>query len=138
MAVDFQIRLQEVPGRFAVCRLEHGVAIPAWVTQSRVFSVIQTLDELTVVCEADVVPTGVVCEQPWQCMRVAGAMPFSVTGVLAAITKPLAEAKISVFAFSTYDTDYLMVQESDWDRAREAWATAELGCIQHTSPPPHY
>ena len=111
-------RLEEVPGHFAVCRLTHGEAIPAWVTRSRIFSVIKTLDELTVVCEVDVVPAGVVCEQPWRCMRVAGAMPFSVTGVLAAITKPLAEAKIGVFAFSTYDTDYLLVQEVDWERAR--------------------
>lgn len=78
------------------------------------------------VCLADVVPAGVTCEQPWRCVRVSGSMPFSVTGVLARITQPLAAAGVSVFAFSTYDTDYLLVQEVNWDRAKEAWGAAGL------------
>jgi nitrilase len=126
MPVEFHIRPQEVPGRFAVCRLPHGSVVPSWVAASCIYSIIQTLDELTIVCQAEVVPAGVMCEQPWRCVRVAGSMPFSVTGVLAGITQPLAAAGVSVFAFSTYDTDYLLVQEANWERATEAWGEAGL------------
>ena len=44
-------------------------------------------------------------------------MPFSATGVLASLTAPLAEAKIGVFCISTFDTDYLLVKEEDFERA---------------------
>lgn len=130
LATDFIIRLQEISGRFAVCRLTHGDTLPPWVTASRIYSIVQTLDELTVVCQAEVVPAGVICEQPWRCVRVAGSMPFSVTGVMAAITQPLAQAGISVFALSTYDTDYLLVQEVNWERAKEQWAAAGLSMLK--------
>ncbi len=50
-------------------------------------------------------------------MRVAGTIPFSVVGVLASLTAPLAEAGISVFAVSTFDTDYLLVKEADLEKA---------------------
>jgi hypothetical protein len=58
------------------------------------------------------VPEGIPCERGWRCLRVVGTIPFSVVGVLAALTTPLAEAGISVFAVSTFDTDYLLVKEN--------------------------
>jgi hypothetical protein len=51
---------------------------------------------------------------------VAGTVPFSAVGVLSSLTAPLAEAGISVFAVSTFDTDYLLVKERNWDRAAAA------------------
>lgn len=50
-------------------------------------------------------------------MQVEGTLPFSLVGVLAAIAAPLAEARVSIFAVSTYDTDYVLVEESELDRA---------------------
>src|SRR5262249_12768196 len=49
----------------------------------------RTADELSVVCRQDAVPEGVTCERGWRCLRVAGAMSFSVVGVLASLTAPL-------------------------------------------------
>jgi hypothetical protein len=63
------------------------------------------------------VPEGIPCERGWRCLRVAAAMPFSVVGVIASLTAPLAEAGISVFAVSTFDTDYLLVKEKDLKKA---------------------
>ncbi len=69
------------------------------------------------ICLQEGVPADVRCNRSWRCLRVAGAMDFSLTGVLAALVVPLADAGISVFAFSTFDTDYLLVQERDFARS---------------------
>ena len=103
-----------------MCRLEPGAPIPAWATAGDFFSIIRTADELSVVCRQDAVPEGIPCEWGWRCLRVAGAIPFSVVGVLASLTAPLAEAGISVFAISTFDTDYLLVKAEDLERAVDA------------------
>ncbi len=58
-------------------------------------------------------PEGIQCERGWRCLRVVGTIPFSVVGVLASLTAPLAKSGISVFAVSTFDTDYLFVKEND-------------------------
>jgi hypothetical protein len=63
------------------------------------------------------VPEGITCERGWRCLRVAGAIPFSAVGVLASLTAPLAEDGVSVFAVSTFDTDYLFVRAADMGRA---------------------
>ena len=63
------------------------------------------------------VPLGVVAENGWRCLRLEGPLPFEMTGVLAALSAPLAEAGIPIFVISTYDTDYLLVKSGDLDRA---------------------
>ena len=112
-----QLTLIVVDGVFAVCRLEPGAPIPIWSTADDFFSITRTADELSVVCRQDAVPDGINCERGWRCLRVAGTIPFSVVGVLASLTAPLAEAGISVFAISTFDTDYLLVKAEDLERS---------------------
>jgi hypothetical protein len=102
---------------FAVCRLGSDASVPPWATAGDFFSVTRTADELSVVCRQEVVPEGIICERGWRCLRVAGTIPFSVVGVLASLTAPLAEARISVFTISTFDTDYLLVKAEDLERA---------------------
>jgi putative acetyltransferase len=105
-----------LPGTFAVCRLD-GNAVPAWATAGEFYSVTRTAEELSVVSREDAVPPGVRCERSWRCLRVAGTLPFSAVGVLAALTAPLAAAGISVFVVSTFDTDYLMVKQEKLEAA---------------------
>jgi hypothetical protein len=112
--------LLAVEGTFAVCRLGADSPIPPWATAGPFCSITRTADELSVVCRLDAVPEGVVGERGWRCLRVAGALPFAVVGVLASLTTPLAEAGVSVFAVSTFDTDYLLVKEEAWQRAVDA------------------
>ena len=115
-----QLTLLVLDDTFAICKLGSKEAIPAWATVGAFFSVTRTADELSVVCSARVVPEGTVCERNWRCLRVAGAMPFAVVGVLASLTAPLAEAGIGLFAVSTFDTDYLLVKENDFTAAVNA------------------
>jgi hypothetical protein len=102
-----------VEGTFAVCRLDSDASLPLWVTSGDFFSITRTTDELSIVCYQDIVPDSIPCERNWRCLRIAGTIPFSIVGVLASLTAPLAEVGISVFAISTFDTDYLLVKEND-------------------------
>ena len=112
-----QHSLLVLDGTFAICRLGGDSSIPPWVTAGQFFSITKTAEELSVVCSQEVVPEGVVCERAWCCLRVAGTMPFSTVGALASLTAPLAEAGISVFAISTFDTDYLLVKSEKFAAA---------------------
>src|SRR3954468_18727193 len=111
------LTLLEVAGRFAVCKLPPGSAVPAWATAGDVFSVTRTGDEVSVVCRQEAVPAGTQAEVGWRCLRVAGAMPFTLVGVLASLTGPVASAGVGVFAVSTFDTDYLLIKEAEFPEA---------------------
>jgi aminoglycoside 6'-N-acetyltransferase I len=107
------LRIILMPDRFTFCKLEARAPIPGWATQNGFFSITRTADELSIVCREDVVSDSVQCEPDWRCLRVAGTIPFTAVGVLASLTVPLAEARVGVFALSTFDTDYLLVKEED-------------------------
>jgi GNAT superfamily N-acetyltransferase len=115
------LRLKLVPlaSTFAVCRLPTDAPLPPWVGGGPLLSITRTLDELSIVCGEEAVPEGVQCEGGWRCLRVAGPLAFSLVGVLSSLVGPLADARISVFVISTFDTDYLLVKEADSHRAVE-------------------
>jgi hypothetical protein len=104
----------------AVCRLERKVPPPEWGTQGHFFSLTRTDEELSIVCPEDLVPREVKKEGGWRVLKVEGPLDFSLTGVLASLTAPLASEGISVFALSTYDTDYLLVKEGKLEKAIQA------------------
>src|SRR5688572_17760361 len=104
------MRLSILPATFAICRLAPDDAVPAWSQQGSFFTITRTALELSIVCEERLVPDGIQAECGWRCLHLHGPIPFEVTGVIASLTKPLAEAKVSVSAIATYDTDYLLVK----------------------------
>ncbi len=109
------------PQRFAVCRLPKGAGADAVAAVAgEFFAVVRTADEVSVVCEEDQAPPGSRVEGGWRLLRVAGTLDFTQVGVLAALCVPLAEAAISIFAVSTFDTDYLMLKEANLRSAIEA------------------
>ena len=119
-----RLSLREVDGNFAVCKLPTDATIPAWATTGDLLCVTRTPDELSVVGRQEAVPAGAICEPGWRGVRVAGAMPFTLVGVLASLTTPLARAGVGVFVFSTFDTDYLLVKEADYQKAVAALRAA--------------
>jgi hypothetical protein len=118
------LRLELLVGTYAVCRLDPGAPPPAWAEGGPFASVTRTDAELSVVCAQDAVPAGVQAERGWRGLRVAGPLGFGMTGILASLAGPLAASGVSIFVVSTYETDYLMVQERDLDRALHALAQA--------------
>jgi hypothetical protein len=95
--------------RFAISRLAADAPVPDWATRGPFFSVTRTGDELSVVTELSLVPVGVHSQPGWRIFKVHGPFVLSEIGVLSALAAPLAEARISLFAVSTFDTDYLLV-----------------------------
>jgi uncharacterized protein len=113
--------------RFAISRLAADAPVPDWATSGAFFSVTRTGDELSVVTEISQVPVGVQSQPGWRVFKVHGPFVLSEIGVLSALAAPLAEAKISLFAVSTFDTDYLLVAVETLSAA-----IAALGRAGHT------
>jgi hypothetical protein len=92
-------------------RLTADAAVPEWATNGEFTSITRTSDELSIVCPADDVPNEVRPPLRWICLKLEGPFPFSQTGVLLSFIEPLSSNKIPIFAISTYDTDYVLIQE---------------------------
>ena len=114
------LQLDVLPGTSAIARLEPNTEFPEWARDATLSAAVRTSDELTVVCPADAVPPEVTCEGPFRTLAVRGPLDFALTGILASLAAPLAEAGISIFALSTFDTDLLLVREHDLAAARAA------------------
>jgi uncharacterized protein len=112
------------PGRYAVAQLAPAAPVPAWAASGRVTCVVRTPVELSIVCDEAVVPQDVRAERGFCALVIDGALDFALTGILASVTGPLAAAGISLFAFSTYDTDYVMVKADRLDAAIAALSAA--------------
>jgi hypothetical protein len=111
------LTLSLLPDNYSICRLGPEADIPPWALGGDFFSITRTEQELSLVCSQGVVPDDVQCEKGWRCIRVVGPLDFYWTGILASLTASLAEAGISVFAISTFDTDYLLVKAENLKRA---------------------
>ena len=105
--------LDLLPEEYAVCRLPAGSPIPASLAagpdEKGVISLSWSPDELSIICPADRVPAGAVADTAWRCLRVANEVALALTGVLASLIGPLADARVNIVTFSTYSTDYLLV-----------------------------
>jgi hypothetical protein len=108
-AATRHLELTVLPERFAISRFAADAPIPPWATQGPFFSVTRTGDELSLVTELSTVPAGIQSQPGWRVLKVHGPFVLSEIGVLASLAAPLAEEKISLFAVSTFDTDYLLV-----------------------------
>jgi hypothetical protein len=113
--------------RLAVCRFASDARVPAWALEGGFFCVVRTRDELSVVCSEEVctedacaedrIPDGALAERGWMALKLEGPFPFSMTGVLASFLQPLAEARIPIFAISTFDTDYVLIKPENLEQA---------------------
>jgi uncharacterized protein len=103
----------------AICRLPPEEPIPDWADRALppLVSITRTADELSVVLPQDAVPSGVHAEPGWRALSVRGPLAFHLTGILASLAAPLAEAAIPIFALSTHDTDWLLVGHDRVDAA---------------------
>lgn len=125
-----EISLRVLSGRLAICRLSPESPIPEPPAGGGLWSVTRTADELSVVLpESALRPAwedreDFKAETGWRALRVEGTLDFALTGILAALATPLAAAGVSLFAVSTYDTDYVLVRERDLDKAKAALTAA--------------
>ncbi|ERI91084.1 hypothetical protein HMPREF1982_03449 [Clostridiales bacterium oral taxon 876 str. F0540] len=116
--------------KYGVCRLNKTELIPEWARNSDFFSITKTSDELSIVCLQDNIPNDIKCEKDWRVLKIEGPLDFSLIGILASISTILAQKGISIFAISTYDTDYILVKDKDIDNAIDSLIKERYEVIQ--------
>jgi hypothetical protein len=113
-----QLPLELLPDTLAICHLEPSADLPEWAEGASPFlTVSRTAEELSITTVNSAVPADVQCERNYRAVRVRGPLPLNLVGVLAAIADPLADAGLSIFAISTFDTDYVLVKAHDLQAA---------------------
>ena len=119
------MKLKCIDEQFSVCKVRQ--LRPEDLEGEFVF-VGKTDEELSLVCP--LVPRVTVeREDGWRAFRIEGQLDFSLVGILAPIATCLAEAKIGIFAVSTYNTDYVLVKEADFERAMNMLMAAEYDVV---------
>ena len=115
------MKLKILDSTFSVMKFPPAETIPLWALNGDVFSITRTDEELSVVCPSDCLPINErmkEVENDWKCIKVEGVLDFSLTGILSSLANTLAESKISIFAISTFNTDYLLVKGHSIEKAR--------------------
>jgi len=113
-----KFELSILPEKLGICHFEKNVPIPDWAKNISFCSITRTSDELSVICPQDKIPGGVLVEKDWRAFKVKGPLGFVLTGIVSSLSKPLAEAKISILYISTFKTDYLLVEEKNLKEAK--------------------
>ena len=119
--------LDVVPGEYAIARLPVGERVPRTLldgTSDGLVSVTRTAVELSVVCPVGLLPDEADSEAGWRVLSVRGPMPFTLTGIIAALSSELAAAGVALFSLSTFDTDHVLVRDADLRRAVTALRAA--------------
>ena len=109
---------------YAIVRLEPDADLPPWLRGGHFWSATRTDSELSLVCREEDVPRDASAERGWCALELAGPLDFSLTGVVAALVTPLADAEVPIFILSTFETDYLLIRERDLHRSVEALTKA--------------
>ncbi|MEL7632872.1 MULTISPECIES: ACT domain-containing protein [Sporomusa] len=115
-----KLKFEVLVDTLGVCRLCASQSIPQWAYRGEFFSITKTTEELSIVCSEVVIPEDVVCERGWRALKIAGILDFSLVGILSVVATILAKAKVSIFAVSTYNTDYILVKAKDLECALQA------------------
>ena len=115
------MKLITLPHDLTVCKLSStdGVDLAA-----DFYFLGKTGEEISLVCRTACVPPDPIArEDGWRGFRVEGILDFSLIGILSELSGILAEHEIGIFAVSTYNTDYILVKEENYERALEALAS---------------
>lgn len=112
--------LEPLALELSVCKFPPDMLLDdGFVNKGGFLNVTRTEEELSVVCDqtaaAALNPAQV--QSGWKAFKVKGPLDFSLTAILSAIAAPLAAEKISIFAISTFDTDYVLVPGKDFEKA---------------------
>jgi uncharacterized protein len=100
--------------KYSIYKFNNDCVLPGWIYLSDFYSITKTRDEISVVAlQTDLMSEVIACDQNWRVLKIAEPLDLSLIGVIAEISKILKEKNISIFAISTYDTDYILVKQKD-------------------------
>ncbi|MDO5141543.1 MAG: ACT domain-containing protein [Eubacteriales bacterium] len=112
------MQLEALGQAFSVCQVEDYSLVDL---EDAYCFIGKTEEERSLVCPTAALPPNVIRrDDGWRAVRIQGVLAFSLVGVLAKIATILADHGISIFAISTYDTDYILIKQENYQRALEA------------------
>ena len=114
------LTLTILPGRYAISKLDPKAETPLWAREGQFASVTRTPAELSIVCPEDNVPAGASCVPGWRVLKCEGPLDWALTGIMASLAEPLADAGVAIFPIATHDTDYLLIREPQLEHAIHA------------------
>jgi hypothetical protein len=114
------LTLTLLPDRYAICRLDAKAAVPAWATGEDYLSISRTREELSIVCLERNVPAGINGARGWRVLKCEGPLDFALSGIMASLAEPLADAGVPIFPIATHDTDYVLIKEPQLEAAVNA------------------
>jgi uncharacterized protein len=117
MAISHQLLLTLFPGFYAIARFAPQEKLSFDYAHSSFFSLTKTVEELSIVCGQSELPAGVRAERDRRLLRIDSKITFELTGIVASIAVPLADAGISIFAVSSFDTDYFLISHREIEQA---------------------
>ncbi len=116
------MELKKIDHNFTVCKVESEQDL---ITGKDFYFIGKTDEEISLVCITDDTPANTVeRDDGWKAFRIQGVLDFSLIGILSKISSILAENKIGIFAVSTFNTDYILVKEANYEKALDALAKA--------------
>ncbi len=125
-------KLKILNGKYVIHRLDKTAAVPAGIFECEFYNISKTDEELSIICPTSLALESKQYDEDWACIKVLGPLDFSLTGILAKLSGILAKAEISIFAISTFDTDYILVKAAKLSRATSALESAGYEFIKCT------
>jgi hypothetical protein len=122
-----QLTFTVLEGDYSIYRLPPGSDLPVVPLETAFSSITRTEEEITVVCPSVIDLKSEHTEPGWSVLKVIGPLDFSLTGILAGISRVLSDTEISLFALSTWDTDYILIKSCDKENAIKALTGAGHG-----------
>ena len=115
------MELKRIDHKLTVCKVTETSNI---VFDTDFCFIAKTDEELSLVCKTEDTPQNTVeRDDGWRGFRIQGVLDFSLIGILSKLSGILAEHKIGIFAVSTYNTDYILVKEENYEKALAALAS---------------
>ena len=116
------MKLKRIHRDFSVCQVEDYSLVNL---ESEYCFIGKTDEERSLVCAESEVPSNVIKrEDGWKAICICGVLDFSLIGILSEIAAVPADNAISIFAVSTYNTDYILIKSEDYQRGLEALKSA--------------
>ena len=109
---------------YIIHKLDQNTNLPEELIECEFYSLSNSQEELSLVCPEQMLIQSENSSPNWKCLKVAGPLDLKLTGVLAGLADTLAKAKISIFAVSTFNTDYLLIQKQVLETAKSALKSA--------------
>ena len=118
-----KLTLSILPEKLGICHFDEKSSIPEWALEGNFSSITRTDQELSIIYPQEKIPGGVLFEKDWRAFKLEGDLELSSVGVIASLAKPLAEAGISIFNVSTYETNYILVEEKNLEKTKKILRT---------------